>query len=172
MAEKKKKTRSDKGKTHAKARVGDKRLGNTNWMLGDTGRKKIWENPQEMWDDYLEYEEFCRKEPVYKTEMLRGGVNAGQMKNVPMPHVVSMKGFAVWKGIPVRTLMNYKSGEAYKDFHDIYEMISNRIDVDKELNAMVGNYDPRLYAAVEGLRNKQELEGNITLKFDKDDENL
>lgn len=165
--------RSDKGKQHKKASHGDKRLGNKFHKLRKSfGRDKIIKNPKELWDSFVNYMEWCDENPIIRYDSIKSGEKAGKTFPVQMPRVYTIQGFANYIGIIYSTLKNYESNDNYKEFHNVYEKIKGYIEDDKLTNGMVGNYDPRIVMSMLGIKEKQEIEGKITLNFEKEDANI
>ena len=170
---KKRSERSDKGGVHAKAKPGDVRLGNKFSALR-TNYDWCWifNDPKELWDKFIDYMEWCELHPIKKNDTIKAGPHAGTTFPVEMPRCYTMTGFASYLGITSRALYDYGNKENHKKFHDIYFKIQDIMDSNRIENGLVGNYDPRLVATLQGLRNKQELTIVPQLNFDATDKNI
>jgi len=167
------KHRSDKGGTHAKAKKGDKRIGNNfNALRESFGTPKLFPTPEELWNLCIDYMEYCAENPLTRNDSIKSGDKAGQTFPVEMPRVYSIKGFASFLGVCKATLYNYEKHENYKEFHDTFARIKDIFDNNLLENALVGNYDQRLAAMRLGMTAKQEMKVIPQLHFDGDDKNL
>jgi hypothetical protein len=62
--------RKDRGGTHAKAKPGDKRLGNRFWEIRSKhGRDVLFATPELMWQAAVEYFYWCEDNPLIEVEM-------------------------------------------------------------------------------------------------------
>jgi len=135
-------------------------------------RQKVFKSPEELESLFFEYKEHCEETPLSRNEMIKSGQNAGKTFPVEMPHIMTMDGFALFVGYTKITLYNYGTMEDRSEFHDTYNKIKEYIDDHQIQHAVIGNYNERIIMAKQGLKDKKELGGKISLIFDKDDEGL
>ena len=165
--------RSDKGGTHKTGSPNDGRIGNKYWELRELrSNPRVFDSPEELWDYFIDYREWCAENPKTKNEAIKSGQNAGKTFEIKMPRVLTQRGFAEYLGVSSRSLGNYGTKEEYEEYHETTRMIEDQIVNDKFENAMVGNYDPRLAATDLGIKEKKEMQIMPIIQIDKDDAEL
>ena len=125
--------------------------GNQYWKIRtESGRNKIWSNPDELWKEALEYFESTQKRKWKKTDF-RGS----QVKKIEIPTETpfSITGLCLYLDCSVNTFKNY---EKEKDFLTVTERIRNIIETQQFEGAVVGAFNSSIIASKLGLSNKVE----------------
>lgn len=88
-------------------------LNNRFWELRDrSGRKKIFETPDELWRQACEYFDWCVDNPLIEIDYK--GKDAEQVE-LPKMRAFTWAGLEFYLG--VSDLKNYRTKPAYKDFY-------------------------------------------------------
>jgi hypothetical protein len=128
------------------------------WKLrGKHGRKKLFSNPEQVWEIACEYFQWCDDNPIPRVDVVRGGDYAGTQISADVPRPYSLYGLCLYMGITQQTFLNYCSDEKYKDFFDIFTRIRETIRDQKLSGAMAGNYNGNIVAKDLGLGDKLDI---------------
>ena len=136
-------------KTHAKAKPGDKRLGNKFWMARyNTGRKPKTESPATLWAACVKYFEFLEDNPLYEHKV---GFYQGEAfeHKVPLMRAPTQQGLQIFLGITHPTWANWK---ARKGFLPVMERVEKTL------------YDWKFQGAAAGLLNANIIARDLKLK--------
>lgn len=71
------------------------------------GRELIYSSPDFLLDEAYKYFEWCKKSPLYKRGVLKGGMQAGRVIKVEVDRPYTIEGLCVFAGISVQTFSNY-----------------------------------------------------------------
>ncbi len=169
----------------AKAKEGDKRLGNSFWeKRSKHGRDRIFATPETLWEASCEYFKFCEENPFKKAEAKT--VNIGdymseiQIANVPVMRPFTIHGLClfldvntVWFNQFEKSLVD-KDDKLSKDFSQICTRIREIIYDQKFSGAASGLFNANLISRDLGLQEsvKNEFVGEIssTLKVEYTDD--
>lgn len=123
--------------------------------------------PSQVWEYAKAYLDYANGEKWTQSEVIKGGVKAGTVVNVPVSNPLTLQSFRVFAGIGARTFARYlgdyvdaKDVEgSHEPYYEIANFIRDIIQADQIEGAMVGAYDPRITATVVGLAEKKEVTG-------------
>ena len=127
-------------------------------MARPKGTKYI-ENPQKMWDLFIEYIDEVKTNPRTKREYVgRDGTEV----DTPLERPLTLSGFEVfvmnYEGIKSKGIMQYFSNQdsLYSDYIDICSRIKKIIRTDQIEGGMVGQYNPSITQRLNNLSEKVE----------------
>ena len=169
----------------AKAKEGDKRLGNRFWeMRSKHGRDKIFSTPELLWDAACEYFKFCEDNPFHKSEAKT--VNIGdhmseiEIAKIPTMRPFTMQGLCLFLDVNTVWFNHFenslkdKEDDLSKDFSKITNRIREIIYDQKFSGAAAGFFNANLISRDLGLQDsvKNEVVGAVssTLKVEYTDD--
>lgn len=134
--------------------------------MGETkkrGRPKLIESPEVLWKMFQDYEAWCKDNPIIKEEAIKSGRGSGEVVDVKLTRPLTISGFCRWvyeKGYTSNTehyLVNSRG--AYSEFSSISARIKAAIREQQVSGGMVGIYNANLTARLQGIGDKNILEG-------------
>ena len=149
----------------AKAKPGDKRIGNSFWTnRSKHGRDKIFSSPEILWETAMEYFQLCEENPILKNDY-KGGF--ATEVNIKIPRPYTWQGLSSFCDCTAETLINYGKKEEYKDFFQILTRIDDCIRDQKLTGATAGLYNATIVSRDLGLKDGVDLsskDGTMTPK--------
>jgi len=122
------------------------------------GRELIYDSPDKFLEEAYNYFNWCKENPFYKREVLKGGVRAGDIIEVEIDRPYTIEGLCVYSGISVKTFYNYEERE---DYLHVVTHIREAIRQNQLEGAMVEAYSPNIVARVLGLADKKDIRANV-----------
>lgn len=120
------------------------------------GRDKAISSPDELWDNFVEYAQWCEDNPLYETDFK--GASAKEV-NIPKMRAMTKDSFALACGLcGWETINNYKN---LKDFSEVVTRIENYIYTQKLQGSAAGLLNPSIIASELGLKSHQEVNSTI-----------
>jgi hypothetical protein len=135
--------------TRAKAKPGDKRLGNRFWEARyNTGRKPKTATPATLWAACVKYFEFLEDNPLYEHKV---GFYQGEAfeHKVPLMRAPTLAGLCIFLGITDQTWYNWKNRS--KGFLDVITRVDRTL------------YDWKFQGAAAGLLNANIIARDLKL---------
>lgn len=111
------------------------------FALGNSGKPKKWETPEDLQSDIDAYFEWAESNPLYvyhssKTEKSQDG------KEVPLKYPIdrpyTIEGLCRFLGCTRETLINYEKEDGYEEFFSTIEEAKNKIQENKVERALIG----------------------------------
>ena len=134
--------------------------GNKNWITRvKVGRPRKFETPEALWEAALDYFDYCEKNPWYKNELVRGGMDAGIIVQVPTARPYSIKGMLVHMGMS-NSYWTFLRANAPDEFNDVIERIDMIIETQQFEGAVVGAFNPGIISKKLGLKDCTEVTYN------------
>jgi len=131
--------------------------GNEYWKKrAKDGRDKIYQKPEDLLNEAIEYFKYCDDNPWYKKEAIKSGQMAGEILSIPTQRPYTVEGFCLFAGISLKGFKNYGNLDSHKDFFLVYTYIREVIDLNQLEGASVGAYNPNIIARKLSLVDKQE----------------
>jgi len=122
------------------------------WKLREkSGRDKIFETPEQLWEQSVEYFEWCDENPLIEIDY-KGKDN--EMVDYPRMRAYTWEGLELYLGIS--SLRHYKTNPNYKDFLQVITRIEKIIYTQKFEGAAAGMLNPNIIARDLGISDKQE----------------
>ena len=126
-------------------------------------RKKLIETPERMWQLACEYFQRVDDTPLYKTDFLRGGAEAGKEIKIKVDRPYSWMGFEDYlfeKGIIGSTLEKYRYNYNgyYTEYEDVVRAINSVMRTNKFDGAVVGIFNPALISQDLGMVSKTQAQ--------------
>lgn len=144
-----------KKKEIAKAKPGDKRLGNQFWRARSThGRKPIFADPNVLWEACVEYFDWVEDNPLIETK-LASFQGEHELVEVPKIRAMTIDGLCLFLDIDSSTWDNYKKKE---DFIGVVTQADKVIRDQKFSGAAADLLNANIIARDLGLRDKTETE--------------
>ncbi len=109
--------------------------------------------PSELRQRAVDYFEYMRGKVWNRVEVLKGGIFAGTLYEVPTSCPLDLKGFLLFAGFGARRWERYKNNEAYADVCEWVEMV---IETQNFEGAAVGAYNANLIARRHRIADKTE----------------
>ena len=140
----------------AKAKPGDKRLGNQFWLFRTKhGANKLFSDPAVLWQECQAYFQWCDDNPLMASEVVKyQGV--ASLVSVPKMRAMTLSGLCYYLKISNDTWYNYKKD---KDFLDIMNEAEQIIKDQKFAGAAADLLNANIIARDLGLSDKQEHSG-------------
>lgn len=145
--------------------------GNTYWLKRtEDGRKKLFETPESFLNAALGYFKEVDENPWIKKEVIKGGMMAGEIVDVPTSRPYTIEGLCIYLGISRQTFLNYEKDENYKDYFEVLTYIREKIELNQLEGATVGAYSATIIARKLGLVDRKEQDhkskdGSMTPKY-------
>ena len=121
------------------------------------GHGKYIESPERMWELFLQYVEYKKKNPIFKREYVG---KDGTPVNTPLNPPLSWEGFEVYLGMNeiAKDIKDYSSNKdgRYSEYIPIVTRIKDFCFVNNFEGAGVGIFNPSIIARKLGLVDKQE----------------
>lgn len=133
-------------------------IGNQFWKLAEyTGRPRIFETPEDMWNKALEYFEYYDSNPLMSYEW--NGKDPVKCELEKM-RAYTLRGFCAFANICEVTFRDYETRE---DFTSVTTRIRDIMYCQKFEGAAAGLLNPNIIARDLGLVDKQSMDGNLTI---------
>lgn len=153
--------------TRAKAKPGDKRLGNQFWLFRTRhGAKKIFSDPSVLWTECCKYFQWCEDNPLMAVETVKFQ-GLASLTPVPKMRAMTIQGLCFYLRISDETWANYKKD---KDLFGIIREAEQTIYDQKFTGAAADMLNANIIARDLGLADKQEHSGNISFEKMTDEE--
>ncbi len=127
-------------------------------------RPRRFNSPDELWEAFCDYVEYCEKNPWYKTEPTKQG-----LVQVPVGKPLTFMGFSAYCGLTHQGLLNYGELKGREDFFEIFTRIREIIDNHQYEGAAVGVYNHTLIARRLGLVDKRQNDVTVNDVTNYDD---
>ena len=144
----------------AKAKEGDKRIGNCFYMLrAKSGRDKIFSSPEELKNAATEYFIACNNNPIFSVDYR--GKDVIQV-DLPRQRVYTVKGLCIFLGVnsdyfsDFKDLIKGKTDEQSKEFSRVITWINDVIYTNKFEGAASGMLNPVIISRDLGLKDQVE----------------
>lgn len=126
-------------------------------------------SPELLWIEACEYFQKVDENPLYKSEMIRGGEKAGQVVKIATPRPYTWTGLEEHlfeMGIASSTIdYRYEEGPVREEFRTVVEAINTIIKRNKFDGAAAGLFNPMIIARDLGLTDKTQTESvNVNLE--------
>jgi len=120
------------------------------------GRPRIFQTPEDMWDDFLQYKEHAKANPLLIHDFVgKDGMEVYRKKEVPL----TIEGFKCWlfeaSGFKNFDIDRYLTG-SYPQFVGIVNSIKESIRQDQIKGGMGGIYNASITARINGLVEKTQ----------------
>lgn len=132
-----------------------------------SGREKLFDSPESLWEAACEYFNHCDDNPWIKKEAIKSGDMAGTCMEVETQRPYTKTGLVVFLGCTLDTLQNYGKKEVYKDFFAVVKKIEDIIYTQKFEGAAVGAFNSNIIARDLGMVDKVDntsSDGSMTPK--------
>jgi hypothetical protein len=133
------------------------------WKLRtDTGRKKLFQaNEQGELELITKVQEYFSTKRYYtKKEMVKGGPKSGKIVKYKIDAPYTIEGLCTHLGIDARTFRNYRNDPNYSDFFPLFAYIDNIIKTQQYEAALLGMYDARFVALLNGIKEQHDITSN------------
>lgn len=153
-------------KTRAKAKPGDKRLGNQFWTFRTKhGSDKIFSDPVLLWEECAEYFQYCQSNPLLEDKVFH---NAGEITRTTVSHIRAMtiKGLCFYLKITDPTWQRYKKD---KDLCLVIHEAEQVIYDQKFSGAAADMLNANIIARDLKLVDKKETDTNMTVTISPTD---
>ncbi|EXZ98267.1 DNA-packaging protein [Bacteroides fragilis] len=117
--------------------------------------------PAELQQRAVDYCEFMRRKVWNRVDVLKGGMTAGMLYEVPTACPLDLKSFLLFAGFGVRRWQQYRSDEAYADVCEWIEML---IETQNFEGAAVGVYNANLIARRHRIAEKTETDATLHIE--------
>jgi hypothetical protein len=147
--------------------------GNQFWkMRSKHGRDRIFKDPQTMLKACYEYFEYQSQQKWEKTDVIRGGENAGQQISHTVTTPFTIEGLCIFLDVNTvyfnhfENALNPDKSEIDNDFSKVITHVKEVIRKQKMEGASVGAFNANIIARDLGLTDKQEHDhkGGLTIK--------
>lgn len=129
-------------------------LGNRFWEARSShGRPALYEDPQRLWEDCVEYFDWVDNNPLPASEPVKFN-GSGTVMQVPKMRAMTIAGLCNFLQITFQTWQNYKSN---KDFLDVVTRVEAIISQQKFEGAAAELLNPNIIARDLKLADKQEV---------------
>lgn len=110
---------------------------------------KKYENPEDLWEKYIEYEQWLQENPLkeQKIYVVKGNIHEVEVNKM---RAQTLKGFCLFAGVTMETFKSYKKTGG-QDFLSICSNIEDAIYVSKFEGAAAELLNPNLIAREVGL---------------------
>ena len=132
------------------------------------GRDKIFKDPKILLEACYEYFRFNKKDPIYISEVVKSGPQAGRIINVPITKPLSMRGLCIFLGVNTtyfndfEAALNINEKEIDADYSKVIKHIRETIEHQMLTGASVGTYKENIIARLVGLTDKSEQKVTAT----------
>ena len=140
------------------------------------GRPARFEKAEDLWREALEYFEWCDEHPLITTKQRkkkREDTDEQMMERQPVSRPYTLDGLCLWLNIQSDWSVfksNYKRRKDWSEFERVTNACEQCVRSQQVTGAMIGMYDPRLTARLNGITDKVELDNKVrqtTLTFDE-----
>ena len=141
------------------------------WKLRSKhGKDKLFSTPELLEEAANEYFDYCDSNPIYKSEVLKGGDKAGTIAEVPIQRPYLIEGLCVYLGVyrdyldQFERSLDTENSKKDKEYYNVLMRIREKIKGQKLDGATVGIYNPLIVSRIEGLRDRQEINQTSDVK--------
>ena len=127
--------------------------GNNYWQFRDKHGRDYKYQPDELWDEFVQYSEWVEKNPLHEQKVFsfQGMISTHEM---PKMRAMTITGFCLFADVSIHTLQNYKQN---KDFIDIITRIESAIYQQKFEGASADLLNANIISRELGLADKRDL---------------
>lgn len=125
------------------------------------GRPQAYTDPNDLWEDFVEYVNQRDKNPWKKQEPIKGGPNAGSVMEIDTQLPYTITSFAVYAGISEATFYNLAKNEVFLEITTRIKEICKHQQID---GATVGAFNHNIVARLNGLADHQVVENTGDVK--------
>ena len=122
-----------------------------------TGRPRRFSTPEEMQSEIDKYFEYTDKNPLYKSDFIKSGDNAGQIIDIPIKTPYTLEGLCLFININTSIWHKYEKEEEYKEFKEVITYARDRIRGQQIGGGVAGVYDSNLVARINNLRERSDI---------------
>jgi hypothetical protein len=140
-------------------------IGNQFWKLRSKhGRDKIFTEPQILWEASIEYFKKVDDSRYGKNELIKSGELAGKSKPNMVDRPYQIGHLCLFLHVNEKYFNQFEAGikdkddDISKDFSNVITCIRDVIKCQKLEGAMLGVFDNRIVAQIEGLKDRMEVE--------------
>lgn len=129
--------------------------GNQFWKLVKTpGREPLYTEPQKLWDDCMEYVQWCEDNPLEEEKVFH---NAGKITKAKLCKMRAMtqEGLCLYLGMTRETWTQYGRKEG---FSDIVQSVNNLLYAEKFSGAAADLLNANIISRELGLKDRQQIE--------------
>ncbi len=132
---------------------------------GWIGQPKKIPKPEDLWELFCEYGEWCDNNPIKKQEVVKSGWLAGQKYDVDQarPYTWASFEFYVHEQTGLVKMDDYKSNKdgRYTDYAGVIAHIDKCIRDQKLIGASAGHFNANIISRDLGLADKRQVEAKI-----------
>ena len=131
------------------------------WEKNPGGRSKLFDTPEELWEEACKYFQWCVDNPVMESQIVK---YKDYHKIVSLPHLrpFTLKGLAIFMGCSGSYLKNFHNNNKDADkFMPTITRIKDIIFDQKFSGAMTGLFNPMLVARDLGISDRQEITAKV-----------
>ena len=140
-------------------------IGNQYWKLRSKhGRDKIFSTPAIMWEAAIEYFQSVDNSKYGKNELLKSGELAGESKPNMVDRPYQIGNLCLFLHVNEKYFNRFedeirgKEDDISKDYCEVIACIRDVIKYQKLEGAMMGVFESRIVAQIEGLKDRMEVE--------------
>jgi len=143
----------------AKAKPGDKRIGNQFWKFRTrSGPKKIFSDPKILWEECVKYFEWSEANPLMASEVVKfQGI--ATLTEVPKMRAMTIKGLCFYLKISYDAWVDYRTD---KDLSNVIHEAEQIIYDQKFSGAAAEMLNANIIARDLGLVDKKEVKADVT----------
>lgn len=78
------------------------------------GSEVVYDNPERLLCEAYKYFAWCDNTPLYKTDVLKSGKDAGSFLEIPVLRPYTITGLCIYCGISEKTFRNYGNDEVFR----------------------------------------------------------
>lgn len=141
-------------------------IGGDFWRQVKVGRPLMFENPAELWGEYLDYAEYCKSNPI-EIEDWVGKDAVKVVRKKPLPQTLT--GFILFVGGSTNWWQELrKNKNLTPEYLGVLRAIEASITTQQVSGAMAGIYQQNIVARINGLADVKEVQnsGEITVRKD------
>lgn len=151
--------KEEEKKRRAKAKPGDKRIGNQYWLKRSSFGTKLFESPEILWNACCEYFQFVLDNPWYDNKLILENRKA-VIKQIPKTPPFTQTGLQIFLGIDENTWQRYGKEESYKEYWAVVKQVNGIIYDNKFKGAAMEFFNPNIIARDLGLKDRTDLTTN------------
>lgn len=146
---------------------------NKGWFkIGNDGRSKKWETPEELQKDIDAYFDWCDNNPIKQihNSQIDPSTKKPLIYDVQRPYTI--EGLCVFLECDRLTLLNYEKREGYEPFFNTIKKAKMKIQQNKVERGLTGNAPASItifdLKNNHGYKDKQEIDTNQNIKLGAD----
>jgi len=124
--------------------------------IADARVSGIGHSPEDLWNAALAYFMWCDQNPIYKSELIRSGGDAGRVMQVPIERPYTVRGLCLHMGITMDYIFEVSRSRERSDYFFVIKTILDIIHTQVLEGTLTGIYSQ--VAAVKHLNLGRELE--------------